>query len=200
MISKCSSKIVMYLIGSGAIKGEDSELYTYGFFVFLSYVFFFCIVVLWGILFKTLFESMLLYVLFGALRGYAGGFHSISEHRCTAYTIIALFVTSLGIKLLRLANQPAIAITLLFLGSLIVLLLSPLDTPQKPLNKKERRHYRKLSYIILSVMCIFSLISAIFQKYGMLNASSLCVMLESVLLLLGKAQQKRPNTPKELMN
>ena len=200
MISKCSSQIVMYLIGSGAIKEEDSELYTYGFFVLLSYVFFFCIVVLWGILFKIFFESMLLYVLFGALRGYAGGFHSRSEHRCTVYTITALFVTSLGIKLLQIANQPVIAITFLCLGSLIVLLLSPLDTPEKPLSKKERHHYRKLSYIILSIMCILSLSSAILQKYGMLNASSLCVMLESVLLLLGKAQQKGPNTPKEQIN
>ncbi len=180
MISKCSSKIVMYLIGLGAIKEEDSELYTYGFFVFLSYVFFFCIVILWGILFKTLFESMLLYVLFGVLRGYAGGFHSRSEHRCTVYTITALFITSLGIKLLQIANRPIIAITFLCLGSLIVLLLSPLDTPEKPLSKKERRHYRKLSYIILSVMCILSLSFAILQKYSMLNASSLCVMLESV--------------------
>lgn len=186
MISKCSIQIVKYLIGSGIIAEEDAELYTYGFFVFLSYIFFFCIVLLWGALFKTLLENVLLYFLFTVLRGYAGGFHASSEKRCTMYTIVALFLSSLGIKFLNIINRPVIAFATLIAGSLIIFLLSPLDTPAKPLNEEERRHFRKITRTILTIICMASFSFAIYQKYAVMYASTICIILESILVLLGK--------------
>lgn len=44
MINKISSKIVEILIKHSLVENEDKELYSYGFFIFLSQILYFIIV------------------------------------------------------------------------------------------------------------------------------------------------------------
>lgn len=182
MISSLASNITQKLIRTGAIGEDDGELYIYGFFVLLSYVFSFCIAIIAGIMFGVLFDSIILCIMFVILRGYAGGFHSKSESRCTVCTITALFLSAMCIRLLHIADTPFIAIAVLCGGGLNVALLSPIDTPEKPLTKEERQHYGKLTRLCLVAIFLVSVISILFHRNGILYASTVCVSLESVLL------------------
>lgn len=191
MISKCASKIVQRLIRTGVIGEDDRELYIYGFFVLLSYVFSFGITLIAGLLFSVPFESATLYIMFAILRGYAGGFHSKSEARCSLYTVIALSLSSLCIRLLYLVDKPFIAIVILCCGTALVVPLCPIDSQEKPLTSEEYLHYRMASYITLGIICLLGFGTFAFQEYGVLYASALSVLLESILLIMGKCNANR---------
>ena len=49
MINKISSKIVEILIKHSLVGNEDKELYSYGFFIFLSQILYFIIVTTIGV-------------------------------------------------------------------------------------------------------------------------------------------------------
>lgn len=186
MISKLADKIVEKLVRSNAIGQDDVELYRYGFFILLSHLLYFCIAVVWGLLLGVVLESVLLYIMFLILRGYAGGFHAESEGRCALYTSVALFLSALSIRLLHTLSMWYVALALLFAGAVIVLLLCPLDTPAKPLSKEERLRYKRTSSIILVGICMVGMGSCAFCMYGITYAATISVLLESVLLLMGK--------------
>ena len=71
------------------IEEDDKELYTYGFFILLSHLFYLAIAILLGVLLGILTENLLFYIFFMLLRNYAGGFHAKSERVCTLLTILA---------------------------------------------------------------------------------------------------------------
>lgn len=186
MISRLASNITQKLIRTGAIGEDDGELYIYGFFVLLSYVFSFCIAIIAGILFGVLFDSIMLCIMFVILRGYAGGFHSKSESRCTVCTIMALFLSAMCIRLFHMADTPIIAIALLCGGAVNIALLSPIDTPEKPLTKEERQRYGKLTRLCLIAIILAGILSTLFHRNGILYAATVCVSLESILLWSSK--------------
>ena len=57
MINKISSKIVEILIKHSLVENEDKELYSYGFFIFLSQMLYFIIVTTIGVLFNIILDK-----------------------------------------------------------------------------------------------------------------------------------------------
>ena len=72
MINKISSKIVEILIKHSLVGNEDKELYSYGFFIFLSQILYFIIVTTIGVLFNIILESIIFYIAFQFISRYAG--------------------------------------------------------------------------------------------------------------------------------
>lgn len=59
MISKLSKLITKKLLKRNIISEDDEELYDYGLFMMISYIVFFLIAILFGIVLNILFPSML---------------------------------------------------------------------------------------------------------------------------------------------
>lgn len=186
MINKISRRISAGLCKSGLIPSEDFELYAYGFFVILSRLMFLVIAAIFGILFGIVWESILFYIFFSMIRSYAGGIHASKEWVCVLLTS-SLFIICIGtIKVLSLTN-PAVFFHSLFLVSvIIVFILSPLDTKEKPLSVKEKSLYRKKTHLLLLAIIVFSFVMIILNKLSFFYAGLISTVLESALLLLGK--------------
>ncbi len=189
MISKISLRIARILIKHSAIENEDEELYTYGFFILLSQILYFVITVAIGIVFNIIIESIVFYIAFLFIRKYAGGYHASTEARCEILTSLSIVVCLFVIKLSEIYNIQIPLLIISYLSAVCIFALCPLDTPEKPLNEKERKHFRLISRIILFIICILITISFCFKLSFAFTALCMSLILESVLLSSGKIKK-----------
>lgn len=190
MISRLSSIITEALCNSQVVDEADRELYVYGFFVLLSQGLFFLISVLFGCIFGTLWESIVFFIMFSTVRCYAGGFHASKESVCTCCTTAMLFLASMSICVLEKTESVSASLYILVISSVVVYLLSPLASEDKPLSINETLEYTRISRVIVIAIGIIAIIGVFLRVPGILYAASISMVSESCLLVLGKVKMK----------
>ena len=191
MISKLSKKIVVDLIDKSIINDTEEELYTYGFFMLLSRTLYFILTIIFGVILNLVPESVVFYVTFQFIRTNAGGIHASSELKCEVATTVSLLLCLWVVKLCDLYNLKIVIIILTIVAAVLIFLLCPLDTPEKPLNKKEKVYFRKKSWIILLIILIVIGVSSYFEINTLIYSCSVSLILEGILLFLGKIKEIR---------
>lgn len=186
MIGVVSKKIVYHLIDKSIINETEEELYTYGFFMLLSRTLYFILTIIFGVLLNLVPESVVFYVTFQFIRTNAGGIHASSELKCEVATTVSIFLCLGLVKLCALYNLKVMVLVLTIVAAVFILALCPLDTPEKPLNKKEEVYFRKKSWIIVLIILAVIGISLYFEINTFIYPCSMSLILESVLLVLGK--------------
>lgn len=189
MTNKISSKIVEILIKHSLVENEDKELYSYGFFILLSQILYFIIVTTIGVLFNIILESVIFYVAFLFIRRYAGGYHAATETRCEILSTLSI-IASIGIiKLSKIYDFKTTLLIITLISMVIIFILCPLDTPEKPLIEKEFKYFRKISWIILLVISIAIIVSYFFKFNLLFAPCCISLILESILLTAGKIKK-----------
>lgn len=198
MINKISSKIVEILIKHSLVENEDKELYLYGFFILLSQILYFIIVITIGILFNVIFESIIFYITFQFIRRYAGGYHAKTETRCDILSTLSILCCIVLIKLSKMYDIRIILLSVSLVFAVLIFILCPLDTPEKPLNDKEYKYFRKISWIILSLIIIAIIVSFYFKFNIVFAPCCASLILEGVLIGTGQIKKayrkKRANS------
>ena len=174
------------LVTSSLIEEGDWELYSYGFFMIIGRIYYFFVTVVTGLLMGIPFESALFYVVFMVLRTYAGGVHAKTEIACSVLTTLAMISSVLGIKQLELLDNSLFPLLMLGTGSLCILLFSPMDTNEKPLDEQEQGKYKAICVVIVLMCIIVALISQLFSIHRIFYAIVCSIFLESILLIVGK--------------
>lgn len=172
------------------IDSEQADLYAYGFFVLFSKGLSFAEVLLSGIILHNVWNAIVFYCVFTPLREYSGGIHARKEKNCIFCTALALFFSIAGIKLLEVTVGCAIQAGLLIVGTSVVFLFSPLDTPEKPLDKNERILFGQKSKWLCIAVDLFAVLAYMLGLSGIMNAISMGLTLEGILLIAGKIQSK----------
>lgn len=194
MINKISSKIVEILIKHSLVENEDKELYLYGFFILLSQILYFIIVITIGILFNVIFESIIFYITFQFIRRYAGGYHAKTETRCEILSTLSILCCIVLIKLSKMYDIRIVLLSVSLVFAVLIFILCPLDTPEKPLNDKEYKYFRKISWIILSLIIIAIIVSFYFKFNVVFAPCCASLILEGVLI--GTGQIKKASSKK----
>ena len=137
-------------------------------------------------------ESIIFYAAFQFIRRYAGGYHASTEMRCEILSTLSILAC---IVVLRLSMTYEFQFALLVVSAVCavcIFTLCPLDTPEKPLSKKEVKYFRKISWLILSVISLVVIISYFVQlKWLRIFFTPCCLslILECFLLVAGKLKQ-----------
>ena len=199
MATLIAEYITQKLLALSVIEEGDKEIYTYGFFLLVSRTFYFLVTAITGILFGIPFESILFYVVFIFLRTYAGGIHAKTETACTILTISVLVIFVVGIHLMGQMESKILPMLLHAGGSLCVLMFSPLDTKEKPLDKREKMQYRLICWAII-LLCNTIALASLLLSFNAIYYSIACgVCLEGVLLIIGKICYARNRTTNEVL-
>lgn len=189
MINKISSKIVEILIKHSLVGNEDKELYSYGFFILLSQILYLIIAIILGSIFKSVFESVIFYIAFQFIRRYAGGFHAKTETRCEILSTLSILCCIVLIKLSKMYDIRIALLSISLVFAVLIFILCPLDTPEKPLNDKEYKYFRKISWIILSLIIVAIIVSFIFKFNVVFAPCCASLILEGVLIGTGKIKK-----------
>ena len=188
MISKLAQKITNKFFPG--IEPEKAELCTYFFFILFSKWLSFAEVLLSGVILRNTWNAIVFFLVFTPLREYSGGIHAKKEIICVFCTALALSLSTAGIKLLEITVGCVIQAVLLIVGTSAIFLFSPLDTPEKPLDEDERIVFGRKSKYLSIAADLFAVLSYMLGLNGIMNAISMGLALEGILLIAGKIQSK----------
>ena len=135
MLSKVCNKIVNLLIQNHIIQKDDREIYYFGLYQMISFIFNTITTLVIVSFFNMYIEGLLFCVFYYLLRCYGGGYHSKSVIVCyilSILLIIAVLCITIKIKLSMLFLS-------IFVASFIfVFFVSPVETSTKKLDEKEK--------------------------------------------------------------
>lgn len=198
MISRLSERIVKCLLKQSDIKDDEQDLYQYGFFILLSQILYLIIACIIGILLGAFFESIIFYIAFQFIRRYAGGYHASTETRCEIFSTLSILACITAIRISKTYDFRFALLVVSAVSAVCIAVLCPLDTPEKPLSEKEFKYFRKISWLILSVISLVVIISYFVRlKWLQIFFAPCCLslILESLLLTAGKVKKLTLNKP-----
>lgn len=175
MIQVSSKQIVKYASNSKVIN-KEIEVYQYGMEIIISSIIDFTLLLIMGVIFNSLLESIVYYFSFAYIRKYSGGLHMDTYISC----IITHNIIFLGLILTKHINY----VNILMYVVLIVLAgifykLAPIKNKNKPLLEYEIEKYRNKACLIYA----FYLMLAIIIQ-GQIGSTILYVLLVVNLLMI----------------
>ena len=189
MINNLSAQLTNRLIVKGTISENEQELYCYGFFMLLSQWLYLILAAVFGLILGCFFESVIFYIAFQFIRRYAGGYHAKTETRCEIMSAISIIACIVVIRMSTTYNFNIVLLCLAAVATIFIAVLSPLDTPEKPLSEKEFRYFRKISWIVLFAL-VTAIVTSYFVGFSVVFVScSMSLILESILLIAGKIKK-----------
>lgn len=189
MIKLISSKVARILCEDEK-HTDNYELYEYAIYIILSSAFHMATVIVLGLVFNLLTESLVFYLSFIVIRKFAGGYHAKTPVRCYLFSFASNIIILCLVKWLSSINTLFIFIFIIFelLCVVLILLISPLDTENNPLNGQEKKMYRMLTSIITILIFIISSL-CFFKGYRNIGSSMICgVVMSALVLLMRKIQ------------
>ena len=178
MINKLSERIANRLISKKVIDSEEKEIYQYGMYYMLLSLNNVITILIIGDVLDMLWQCLLFTFSFMVIRTYAGGYHASTQRKCYLLTVSIIIATLLVIKYVEINNY--ICFMLLSVSSGIILMLSPVESKNKPLDDIEIIIYRKKTIIVWSIEF---LIVVVFIGIN-IKEISICITLAQVDLAL----------------
>ena len=136
MIHNLSEIITNFLASKKVINENESDIYIYGYETFFSGVIDLIITLILGILFRRLITAIVFFVMFVSVRMYTGGYHADSYLKCKMI-FIGIIISVLGVTYIKFPLYIVFLIIALFL--ITVYRLCPIENPNKPLSKQQKR-------------------------------------------------------------
>lgn len=189
MINKLSKFLTEKLFVNGAISEDEQELYIYGLFILLSQLLYLAIACLIGLMLGCFVESIIFYIAFQIIRRYAGGYHASTETRCEILSTLSILICIILIRLSKAYDAQSSFLIINVISSIFIFALCPLDSPAKPLSKKEFKYFRKISCITLFAINVVVAVSYFLNFKFLFFPCCISVIFESILLILGKWQK-----------
>lgn len=159
MIDLLSSKISSKFVEHKIITEDMVDIYKYGVEITISSIIGFILILIIGLIFKSLMQALIFYIIFIILRSFTGGYHASSYLKCN---LIFSIVASLVIFFSKAATEVRFStsiINILFLPALSVFIwLAPIENPNKLIEKKRRIYFKTRSVLAAVILYILSLI------------------------------------------
>ena len=180
-------KLLKSVAKSPEMNEEELEIVAYGMEILFQKIFFFIGAIIISLAMRSLIQGIVFMVLFSILRQNAGGVHMNTKISCAASSA-ALFIASLVLINLAVKYSEAYFVLLCLSGAgmVILLLLAPVDTPNKRIPKNQKKKISlKVKIIILGFYVIF-FISSLLEFKLLCSAIIVTVIIESILVVVGK--------------
>ena len=143
-----------------------------------------------GLCFNLFIESLVFYFSFIAIRKFAGGYHAKTPVRCYAFSVISSIIMLCLIKYANSVGNIFTYLLIIFelLCVVLIILMSPLDTENNPLNSYEKKWYKTLAVLISVCIFIISLFCVLTELKN-IGCSLICgVIISTLVLLMRKIQ------------
>lgn len=186
MFTKLSDKIINRFICKNVIDEEDREIYNYGLNRILTVIFNVFTTLVLGVVFGKIYQIIVFLIAFMMLRTYSGGYHANTPTKC--YFLTAISITAVLSVMKFVVIDELVCLGLMILSALIIILLSPIGTENKPLDEIEKMIYRKKTIFIWMIEVCVMLVFIVLNITEVSISIILAQLLISIALLLGKKQ------------
>lgn len=186
LLTRLSRKIVNDLTRSDIVKAEDAEIYIYGINQILMYSINISSALIIGLIFGKFFEAAVFIVAYCSLRSFAGGYHAKTPLRCYVFSVIMLIIVLVGIKYLYLTEWMYYVV--LLAAALVVIVLSPVEDKNKPLDEIDHRVYKKRTILIAATELLIGIVLKLTGLDNLFVAVVYSFVVLSFMLVAGKVK------------
>lgn len=184
MLNKMAVKITDKLVLKKIVSSDMADIYIYGFELLISFFFSTIGVVIIGIILGRLLQTLMFLTTF---RSFIGGYHA------NTYAVCSIITFSLFGVVLFLAEFVFVPLYLYFIlgliGTVIFLLLVPVEHPNKKLSDVQKRKYKVISLVLF---LIFTAAGCLFCYFGSsLGAIVFFTLIADIMLLFFKSRKER---------
>lgn len=184
MFTYVTEKIVSNMEKQNMIQTDRRNIYKYGINQMLNMLLNIATFLVIGLLFHMEFETVIFTAAYIPLRIYAGGFHAKTPFKCWIVSAVMLLLVLLVMKYADLSLY--VYDMLALIGTVVILVLSPVEDKNKPLDKLEKKVYKKRCMWTLAAELLIFILLRFFQR----NTVSICFEVEwvtlSIMLIAGK--------------
>lgn len=190
LIADFSEKLSSKMVDKGIASKEDVDLYRYGIENGIILAGNFLSSVVLGIVTGRL-GMVLIFLLFCVtLRSYSGGIHSKSKLTCFILSLLILLIPVYSYSwFFKVVKEPWI-LTIGIVSFLIIWMLSPVESKNKPLDETEQRVYKKVSRWIVSIQSGILMVLFLLDLKDYFYAGYSSIILISVFMIMGKIHGK----------
>ena len=171
----------------GNISRENIPIITFGYVVLFDIITALLTVTVTGAVLGCTWQAIFYGIAFIPLRIYAGGFHFENTFVCLSVSTV-IDVTAVVV----IANASSIPLTALlvclFPAVAVIWLLSPIETPNKPLDEMERKVYGRRSKIISGLYFIVAVFLYFVGASSFAAAICTATTYVALLVLVGNAK------------
>ena len=171
LVEQASNRIAVKIASILNVNDDEKDIICYGAFCTLQTILSFFWIVLFGIIFHVLPQSLLVVCTIAALRKYSGGQHATAPSRCM---IITTFIsTSFGLVIknifvnFNIALIVSIGVLCFIISFCLVFKFAPADTGSKPISDKNMIYRLKKNSILIvcGLVIIDILLMTFYFKY-----------------------------------
>lgn len=194
MFSKTADFLARNFQKNNIITSEQYEICRFGLQQGMMIILNIVSTIIIGFVLKAFWYAILFMILFVPLRSNAGGIHAKTTARCYWYSVIWMIAV---LWVVKNAEFNLYACIIPFsISSIIILIFSPIEDINKPLDDIERVVYRKRSFFLTLLEGVLFIISII-QCWKRVSLCITCVIgLIAMFLIAGKiknCQMKKSN-------
>ena len=186
LLANLSQKIGNDLVKSKVVEAEDVEIYIYGINQILVSILNVSSALIIGFIFGVIPEVAVFMAAYIPLRSFAGGYHAQTPLRCYIFSVIMLIVISIGLKYLHIADWVYYAV--LVAATLVVLVLSPVEDRNKPLDEIEHKVYKRRTILIAAVELTLAMLLKLLMLDDLFIATAYSFVVLSLMLIAGKVK------------
>lgn len=190
-IDEFAKKISDKMVERGIVQKEDAALYQYGIGNGIVVAGNLLASAVFGILTGRLGVVLVFLLFYGSLRSYSGGVHCRSRAGCFILSMLVLSVPVFSYEwVMGNAALPAI-VGVGVIAIVVVLVLSPVESINKPLDDEERKVYKRISHCIVVLQgCVLAFLYCMdIPEYFYAGYSSLIMV--AAFMAAGKISTKR---------
>lgn len=185
-IADFAEKISNKMVDRGIVQKEDVELYQYGIENGITVVGNLLASALFGILTGRLGVVLVFLLFYSTLRTYSGGVHCKSKLGCFILSTLILVVPVFSYEWVMGMVAFPILIAVEIIAIVVVLILSPVESINKPLDDEERKYYKRISHCIVALQgCALAFLYCM-NIYEYFYAGYSSVILIAVFMIFGK--------------
>lgn len=193
MYKKLAAILTDKFIKTDVIEEQQREVYLYGFEMLISNIVYVFVFLILAILTQTILCSLLFGISFFITRSIAGGYHAATYSMCHLLSLLNQVLFILLVTLLSQELHPVASVVSILMSSGILLIFAPIDHPNKPFIKTERKRFRRMccvyAYVIPVVVTALVLFATQLSTY--ILSFSLGIFSAAFALLSAKIQQTK---------
>lgn len=178
-----SNYLVEKLIEGKFVSESEEEVYIYGILQGITVIQNIFITIIFGLLFGNLYSTIIFLCCYIPLRSFAGGYHASSEKKCFWYSIVLIIFMQFYFMYFRFRCFEMFAIVV---SLIIILRLSPIQSPNKILTKGENKYFKSIVNKIVFFQTIILLLGGRFNIISIQKGILFSFIAETILLILGR--------------
>lgn len=193
LIAGFSEKLSNKMVDKGIVPEEEVELYLYGIENGIILTGNLVASIILGMITGKL-NMVLVFLLFCVtLRSYSGGIHSKNKLICFILSLLILLVPVYTYSYFFKVMKAPWIFMIGIVSFLVIWLLSPIESENKPLDDVEQRVYKKASHCILCIQSGILILLFGFDLKEYFYAGYCSIILIAIFMIMGKFRITKQN-------